>query len=364
MKSPSLNGNGQARADYTLVTGGAGFIGTNVADRVCREGGRVLVLDNLSRPGVERNLRWLEQTHGDRVRVACADLLDESAVREAVRGATAVYHFAAQVAVTTSLSSPVEDFLANARGTLNVLEALRQRTDPPPMVFTSTNKVYGDLADLDLELIDGRWSPRDAALRASGVGESRPLDFHSPYGCSKGCADQYVLDYARTYGLPACVLRMSCVYGPHQQGTEDQGWVAHFARAAMRGEPVTLYGDGRQVRDVLYVGDLVEAMRLATAKIGATRGKAFNLGGGPGSAVSLRDVLGLIGERLGRTVETRRGDWRVGDQRYYVSDTRRFESAVGWRARVGPAEGIGRLLDWLGAGFTTEARRHGEQILA
>ena len=334
---------------HTLVTGGAGFVGTNVADRVCREGGRVTVLDNLSRPGVEANALWLKRTHGDRVRVVCADLLDEHAVRDAVRGAEAVYHFAAQVAVTTSLDAPVHDFLANARGTLNVLEAVRRQDDPPPLIFTSTNKVYGDLGDVDLKLVDGRWSPADPVLRRRGIGEDRPLDFHSPYGCSKGSADQYVLDYARTYGLPTCVLRMSCIYGPHQLGTEDQGWVAHFVRAALRGETVTLYGDGRQVRDVLFVDDLVDAMRLAVRRMPAVRGEAFNVGGGPGNAVSLLDVLSCVADRLGRDVATDFGDWRVGDQKYYVSDTAKLEQAVRWRPRVSPAEGIGRLCDWLSA---------------
>ena len=345
--TPHTSPTGGPPRKHTLVTGGAGFIGTNVADRLCREGGRVTVLDNLSRPGVEANAAWLKQTHGDLVRIECADLLDEHAVRDAVRGAEAVYHFAAQVAVTTSLDAPVSDFLANARGTINVLEAIRRQSDPPPLVFTSTNKVYGDLGDVDLQVVDGRWSPADTATRRRGIGEGRPLDFHSPYGCSKGSADQYVLDYARTYNLPTCVLRMSCIYGPHQLGTEDQGWVAHFVRAALRGEAVTLYGDGRQVRDVLFVEDLVEAMRLAVRRMPAVRGGAFNLGGGPTNAVSLLDVLAAISARLGRDVPVSFGDWRVGDQKYYVSDTGKFEAAVGWRARVSPAEGIGRLYEWL-----------------
>ena len=345
--SPARGETSAQRQRHTLVTGGAGFVGTNVADRVCREGGRVTILDNLSRPGVEANAVWLKQTHGDRVRIVCTDLLDEHAVRDATRGAEAVYHFAAQVAVTTSLDAPVHDFLANARGTINVLEAVRRQSDPPPLIFTSTNKVYGDLGDVDLKLVDGRWSPADPILRRRGIGEGRPLDFHSPYGCSKGSADQYVLDYARTYNLPTCVLRMSCIYGPHQLGTEDQGWVAHFVRAALRGEAITLYGDGRQVRDVLFVDDLVDAMRLAVKRIARVRGEAFNVGGGPAHAVSLLDVLSCVSNHLDRDVATDFGDWRVGDQKYYVSDTSKLEQAVGWRPRVSPADGIGRLYEWL-----------------
>ena len=242
----------------------------------------------------------------------------------------------------------MHDFEVNARGTLNLLEAVRRRgNDAPPVVFTSTNKVYGDLADVDLQLEDGRWQPAAADLRRRGVDEDRPLDFHSPYGVSKGAADQYVLDYARGFDLPAVVLRMSCIYGPHQHGNADQGWVAHFARAALNGEPVTLYGDGRQVRDVLYVGDLVEALLLAERRIAAVRGGAFNLGGGPGNAVSLRDVLGLLGGRVGRPIDFDLGPWRPGDQRWYVSDPAAFAARLDWRPTVGVDEGLGRLLDWL-----------------
>jgi CDP-paratose 2-epimerase len=334
-------------ARHTLITGGAGFIGTNLADRICREGGRVMVYDNLSRPGVEMNAAWLKSTHGDRVQLECADVLDEQSLQAAVRGAQAVYHFAAQVAVTTSLEGPVQDFLTNARGTLNLLEAVRRQPDPPPLVFTSTNKVYGDLGDIDLALVDGRWGPKDPVLRRRGVDESRPLDFHSPYGCSKGSADQYVLDYARSFGLPACVFRMSCIYGPHQFGTEDQGWVAHFVRAALRGETITIYGDGRQVRDLLYVEDLVEALLLAVKRMTAVRGEAFNIGGGPGNARSLRDVIHAISRRIGRPIPLDQGTWRVGDQRYYVSNFGKFQRAVDWQPTVTPDQGIDELHDWL-----------------
>lgn len=239
-----------------LVTGGAGFIGANLADRLAAEGHDVLVYDALRRPGVEANLAWLQRRHPRRISALRADIRDAAALEEAVRGAVAVFHLAAQVAVTTSLTEPVEDFGINLHGTFLLLDALRRRAGGPcPLVFASTNKVYGDLADIPLSRQGGAWLPVDAALRDAGIGEERRLDFHTPYGCSKGAADQYVLDFARSYGLPATVLRMSCIYGPRQMGTEDQGWVAHFLIRALRGEAITLYGDGCQVRDVLHVDD-------------------------------------------------------------------------------------------------------------
>ena len=354
--------DGRAARGHVLVTGGAGFIGTNLADRLARAGRTVVVLDNLARPGVADNLDWLCRTHGDAVAFADSDVRDRDAVRDAAAGASAVYHFAAQVAVTTSLTNPAADFEVNAGGTINVLEALRPLGgDAPPLLYTSTNKVYGDLADLGLRLTDdadgGRYEPDDAAVRENGVGEGRPLDFHSPYGCSKGAADQYVLDYARSYGLRACCFRMSCIYGPHQCGTADQGWVAHFARAALAGEPVTLYGDGRQVRDVLYVGDLVDAMLAAETAMAAGEAnviaRAFNVGGGPGNAVTLLQVLRHIGRAVGREVPVDFGPWRTGDQRYYVSDPSRLRDAIGWGPTTGVGAGVGNLLDWLRAGTAT-----------
>ncbi len=331
----------------TLITGGAGFIGSNLAHRLLASGRRVRILDTLARPGVEQNLQWLREQHGDRLQVVIADVRDEQAVTQAVAGTAQVFHFAAQVAVTTSLDSPREDFAVNAQGTLNVLEAARARPVPPFVLMTSTNKVYGDLGDLALQQRGGHWEPAEAAVRATGVSEARPLDFHSPYGCSKGCADQYVLDYARSYGLPTTVLRMSCIYGPRQFGTEDQGWVAHFVLRALRGEPVTLYGDGRQVRDVLYVDDLVDAFLLAERHVGQVSGRAFNIGGGPANAISLQDLLDRLGDLGGSRPATRIDAWRTGDQRWYVSDTRAFTQATGWRAQVRAADGIERLYRWL-----------------
>ena len=334
-------------AQAVLITGGAGFIGTNLAHRLLEQGERVLVLDNLSRPGVERNLRWLLDTHGERVQVEFADVRNPYALRRAVRNASHVFHFAAQVAVTTSLANPRHDFDVNALGTLNLLEALRAADEPPPLVFTSTNKVYGGLEDIALNSVGGIYYPNDMTVRAHGIDELRPLDLHSPYGCSKGAADQYIIDYARTFGLPAVVFRMSCIYGPHQMGNEDQGWVAHFLIRALEAQTITLYGDGKQVRDVLYVDDLVEAFLRARAEMPRIAGQAFNIGGGPDQAISLLELIEIIGRLNGHPPHYEFQDWRPGDQRYYVSDTRKFRNATGWSPKVRPHAGTKKLYRWL-----------------
>ncbi len=330
-----------------LITGGAGFIGTNLAHRLLSDGRPVIIFDNLSRPGVERNLRWLCGAHGSRVRVEVGDIRDARAVKRVVKDATEVFHFAAQVAVTTSLVDPVADFEVNARGTLNLLEAMRSRPDPPSLVFTSTNKVYGDLEDLALDADSTRYAPSDATVRRYGVSEARPISFHSPYGCSKGTADQYVLDYARTFKVPGAVFRMSCIYGPHQCGTEDQGWVAHFLIKALEGQTITVYGDGMQVRDVLFVEDLVDAFLRAQAHMGSISGQAFNIGGGPSNTTSLIELLDHIETLHGERPEVEFDEWRAADQRYYVSDTRRFRSATDWQAKTSVAGGLDALYRWL-----------------
>jgi CDP-paratose 2-epimerase len=350
--------DGSSLTGPVLITGGAGFIGTNLADRLLRQGRRVIVFDNLSRRGVEKNAEWLSKQHGDRLQVEVGDTRDARAISRVARTVTQVFHFAAQVAVTTSLVDPVHDFEVNARGTLNLLEALRDRRDPPSLVFTSTNKVYGDLDDVDLDVIDSRYAPRDPHLRAYGVNETRCVSFHSPYGCSKGAADQYVLDYARTFRLPATVFRMSCIYGPHQCGTEDQGWVAHFLIQALKGKPITVYGDGLQVRDVLYVEDLVDAFLLAHAHIDVAAGEAFNIGGGPGNTTSLVELLDRIEALHGERPDVEFDAWRAADQRYYVSDTRKFRDATGWRPKADLARGLRALYEWL-----TEAHARPEPAL-
>ena len=330
-----------------LITGGSGFIGTNVADRIMSSGQSVLIYDNLSRPGVERNLTWLRQRHRDLLRVEAADVLDSHALRLAVNRASQVFHFAAQVAVTTSLINAVHDFEVNARGTLNLLEAIRAQDNPPPLIFTSTNKVYGGLGDVPLQLRGQRYEPADDRIRNAGISEARVLDFHSPYGCSKGCADQYVIDYARTFDLPAVVFRMSCIYGPHQCGNEDQGWVAHFLIRALRGEPITLYGDGMQVRDILFADDLVNAFMLAQANMSTLRGHAFNIGGGPANTISLLELLDMIEALNHRRTQVTFSAWRPGDQRYYVSDPTKMQQMTGWSPRVSARAGVRRLHQWL-----------------
>jgi CDP-paratose 2-epimerase len=326
-----------------LITGGAGFIGCNLADRFAGEGHEVIVFDALSRPGVERNLDWLKERHGSRITGVIADIRDEDEVARAAADAKAVFHMAAQVAVTTSLVDPREDFDINVRGTLNVLDAARLRRQPVPVIFASTNKVYGDLADLAV----ARRGERYAQTASHGISEARALDFHTPYGCSKGAADQYVLDYARSYGIPTAVFRMSCIYGRRQMGTEDQGWVAHFLIRALEGEPITIYGDGRQVRDILDVSDAVEAYVRALERIDGIAGSAFNLGGGPGNAVSLLQLVDEMRAITGRKVELEFEDWRKGDQRWYVSDTSRARSALGLDQPIAWREGVARLAQWL-----------------
>ncbi|HEY0337628.1 MAG TPA: SDR family NAD(P)-dependent oxidoreductase [Burkholderiales bacterium] len=336
-----------SRAQLTLITGGAGFIGANLAHRLLSEGRRVLILDNLSRPGVEQNLKWLQEVHGDALEVSVEDIRDRAAVARAVARTRQVFHFAAQVAVTTSLTDPIEDFSINAQGTLNVLEAVRAQPVPPALVMTSTNKVYGALEDVPLVCDAQRYAPVASDARAHGISEARRLDFHSPYGCSKGAADQYVRDYARSYALKTVVFRMSCIYGPHQFGTEDQGWVAHFLVRGLDGTPITLYGDGMQVRDILFVDDLVDAFLLAERHIPRLAGQAFNIGGGPRNVISLLDLIERIEVLQGKRPQVRFEQWRTGDQRYYVSDTRRFQDATGWKPRVNVDDGIKRLNDWL-----------------
>jgi CDP-paratose 2-epimerase len=331
-----------------LITGGAGFVGSNLADRYASQGARVLLYDNLARPRVRENVAWLQERHGDLVQLEIADIRDKARLAHAVAAATHVFHFAAQVAVTTSVEDPVADFEINARGTLNLLEALRACGPAAPgLVFASTNKVYGKLSGVYFTRGRLRYEPEDEIVRTRGIAENQPLELYSPYGCSKGAADQYVLDYARIYGLSACVFRMSCLYGPRQFGTEDQGWVAHFLIQALQGLPITLFGDGGQVRDVLFVDDVVQAFELAQREMKRCSGHAFNIGGGPVNAVSLLELLELIGHLTGKVPEIRFAGWRPGDQLYYVSDTRRFGSLTGWSPTVAVEDGVRRLGDWL-----------------
>ena len=333
---------------HALVTGGAGFIGSNVVTRLVAAGWHVTVLDDLSREGAADRAGRLAHVCGRQLNLMASSITDGRAVAQAVRGMSRVYHLAAQVAVTTSLDAPRRDFDVNAGGTITLLEALRTGGERPAVIFTSTNKVYGELQDVMLERRPDGYTPSQSdELRAFGISEARPLAFHSPYGCSKGAADQYVLEYARAYRLPAVVFRMSCIYGPHQRGTEDQGWVAHLARLARNGQRVTVYGDGYQVRDLLYVDDLVQAMDAAQAHLPIVAGRAFNIGGGPANQVSVMRVLELLEGFVGRRVHVDLDDWRSADQRYYVSDHRAFTRATGWAPRTDVPTGLASLLAWL-----------------
>ena len=316
-----------------LITGGAGFIGSNLAQRLLTESDtHVRIFDNLSRPGVGGNVEWLQQLAGrNRLEVVRGDVREPLAVKRAVRGINEIYHLAAQVAVTTSIEDPETDFEVNVRGTFNVLEAARTSAKQPFVLFTSTNKVYGSLRRLQVEVDGTHYRARQRGFR--GVTEDEPLDFHSPYGCSKGAADQYVRDYARIYALPTVVFRMSCIAGGRQLGNEDQGWVAHFVYSVLMDRPITIYGDGYQVRDVLHVEDLVDAMMAARSAAKRTRGQVYNLGGGPARAVSVREMLRQIEIQTGSSFHVEHAAVRPGDQPLYIADTAKLKQDTGWQPR-------------------------------
>lgn len=332
-----------------LITGGAGFIGSNAARRLRAEGHEVLVLDSFLRPASRFNRAWLERLHPE-IRFVEADVRDSAALdRVLAEPFDAVLHLAGQVAVTTSILDPVTDWEINALGTFRLLEALRKRHGGAPekaplLIYSSTNKVYGHLSMGEV-LRDGRWDFRDLP---QGVSEAEPLSFESPYGCSKGAADQYVVDYHRSFGLPTVALRQSCIYGPRQFGEEDQGWVAWFALAAVFGLPITFYGDGNQVRDLLWVEDLVALYLAAAAAPSRVAGRAYNVGGGPGFRLSLRELMVLLEKKLGRRIPVASAPARLGDQPVFYCNVDRAEKDLGWRPRVPPSEGVDRLLAWIG----------------
>lgn len=337
--------------ERVLITGGSGFIGSNLAASLLAEGASVTLYDNLSRKGAEQNLTWLRDDYDQRqLSHINGDVCDARLLATVVRDGNfdTVFHFAAQVAVTTSVLDPRSDFEVNAGGTFNLLEAVRcaprRRAERPPAIFlTSTNKVYGALEQLGVEVRGNRYAYRDC----EGVDETCPLDFHSPYGCSKGAADQYVRDYARIYDLPTVVFRMSCIYGTRQFGNEDQGWVAHFIIAALKNCPLTIYGNGKQVRDLLFVDDLVRAFRLARENISTTAGQVYNIGGGAANTIAIWSELApLIKELHGSLPPVKHDEWRPGDQPIYVSDTAKAARDFGWQPAIGVREGVTRLYDW------------------
>jgi len=330
-----------------LITGGAGFIGSNLAYRLIGQGHQVVVYDDLSRQGTDKNLAWLKSEYGGRWTWIRGDIRDFEALRRAAADVDAIYHLASQVAVTTSVQDPRHDFEVNAWGTLNVLEAARLSGRKPLVLYASTNKVYGGMEDVAVVETQNGYAYRDYPY---GIAETRPLDFHSPYGCSKGAGDQYVRDYARIYGLPTVVLRQSCIYGPRQFGIEDQGWVAWFLIAAVTGRPITIFGDGKQVRDVLWVEDLLDLYQRAVERIDITAGQVYNVGGGPENTLAVWQELGpMLAKLLGQEIEVAHDDWRPGDQRIFVADIRKAERELGWRPKTGKEEGVRRLYQWVAA---------------
>ena len=335
-------------AQNFLITGGAGFIGSNFVSRLLRRGEQVTVFDNLSRAGSRLNLEWLRETYGDNsFRLIKGDVRDAEAIQKAARDADVIVHLAAQVAVTTSVTQPREDFEINAQGTFNVLEAARASGHNPAIIYASTNKVYGGMDDVRVEEDATRYHYMDLHM---GVSEAQPLDFHSPYGCSKGAGDQYVRDYHRIYGLPTIVFRQSCIYGIRQFGVEDQGWLAWFVIASVTGRPIKIYGDGKQVRDVLFVDDLLDAYDSALANLSKSAGQIYNVGGGPDNVISVWTEFAPILERLlGHPLKASWGEWRPGDQRIYVSDICKAEKELGWKPKINVEEGLKRLYDWVTA---------------
>ena len=344
---PMKSGNTSGGAQTILITGGAGFIGSNLAQRLLAEPElRVRIFDNLSRRGVEHNLAWLRSLRGanNRLEIIQGDVRNAKAVAQATREVSEIYHLAAQVAVTTSIDDPETDFEINAQGTLRILEAARRSPRKPFVLFTSTNKVYGSLEGVPVHAAETRYAADTPDF--PGVDEHEPLDFHSPYGCSKGTADQYVRDYARIYNLPTVVFRMSCIAGPRQFGNEDQGWVAHFLYSALAGNPITVYGDGRQVRDILHVHDLVDAMIAAREHRRTSRGQIYNLGGGPARTTSVLELLRHIENHTGKSLNLHYKEVRPGDQPLYISDTAKLERDTGWRATRSLAQTLADIRDF------------------
>ena len=328
-----------------FITGGAGFIGSNAADYFLKQGNDVIVYDNLSRKGGLFNLEWLRGRHGEGLTFYQADIRDYDDLAGRIQGTDVVLHLAGQVAVTTSVSDPREDFEINALGTFNVLEAVRHHCPQAAVLYASTNKVYGGLEGVRISETDSRHTYTDFV---NGIPENMPLDFHSPYGCSKGAGDQYTIDYARIYGLRSVSLRQSSIYGPRQFGIEDQGWVAHFIIAACLNRSIAIYGDGKQVRDILYISDLIRAYQLAIERIDEVKGQALNLGGGPENTLTIWSEFGpMLESMLGRTIPVEYADWRPGDQRVFFANVNRARQLLGWQPLVSPADGIAKLLDWV-----------------
>lgn len=327
-----------------LITGGAGFIGANTAAHYLKKGHEVIVYDNLYRKGVEKNIEWLKSAFAKKdLKVKISDVRDYQKLKNAIKGTDIIFHLAGQTAVTTSIAKPQEDYEMNALGTLNVLEAMRELKSRAIMIYSSTNKVYGEMSRVRTTSRGKRY----VSIESPSIDESEMLSFYSPYGCSKGAGDQYALDYARMYGLRTIVFRQSCIYGTHQFGVEDQGWVAHFAACAIQGKPITIYGTGKQVRDILFIDDLVKASDLAIKNIGVTKGQVYNIGGGIDNTVSLSELIDLLEKMSDRNIRIKFVKARLGDQKYYVSNIDKAYRDFQWKPTVTVEEGIHRLYDWL-----------------
>ena len=327
-----------------LITGGCGFIGTNATDYYLKKGYKVISLDNLSRTGSKQNLEWLKKQKGNFVFVK-ADIRNDKRILEIFRKykPNLILHLAAQTTMVTSVTNPREDFEINALGTFNVLEAMRKGSPKASLIYTSTNKVMGELTNL--KVVEKK--KKYVFKNIKGVSEKYPLDFHGPYGCSKGCGDQYTIDYARIYGLNTVVFRQSGIYGPHQFGIEEQGWLAWFINALIYDKPVTIYGNGKQVRDVLYIEDILRAYDLAFKKIKKTRGKVYTIGGGPNFSLSIWELFEIL-EKLGdKKFNYKLSSWRPGDQKIYVSDLSSIKRDIGWTPRFSPKQGLEKLYNWI-----------------
>lgn len=332
-----------------IITGGAGFIGCNIAKRFLRYGAEVIILDNLSRKGTDKNLEWLRSIKGGRLHFIKADIshtdaLEQIFIDRKFGDIDIVFHMAAQVAVTTSVDNPSIDFRTNALGTFNLLEAIRRSNQRPILINASTNKVYGKLSDVKIKRASIRYKFENLPY---GVSEKMSLDFYSPYGCSKGCAEQYVIDYSRIYGLPTVSFRQSCIYGRRQFGIEEQGWVAHFIISSIFDKDITIFGDGRQVRDILYIDDLIDVFLSAIRRIRYSFGKVYNIGGGIRNSISLLELINLIEKFTKKKIRLRYEDWRPGDQRVYISDIRKARRELSWKPRVSIKDGIKKLLLWV-----------------